>query len=553
MSRLDRYAGTLLVLSAMAITCWLWRPIQHENDIWWHLASGRYMVKNWTIPRADVFSSTATGHLWINHEWFFQFLAYLLFQMAGLTGVLLLKILLIVGAFALVERRLSLTKTPIFIQWGILAAAFWASRFGWNDRADLISVAFLAALMLGLTGARIDVDRKPPPTLWGWSLGFCLWANMHGGFVLGLAIAFAFSLGMMIECRRWMSSWGAWAILCAASTLLNPWGYLLHRSTLEGIFLLQNGFIREWMKTPWDPLELFWICLVVYWIVLGATMRRRQQIPWSLILPGLLLSWMAVQHVRNVPYFMLGAFPAASEDLSFWKRLPVSKWVKTKGNRWIIVEGVLTFLFAIYAAAHMRSGIDKRWQPVEACSFISDAQLPGHFYNDYSFGGYWMWYFGTTRPVFIDGRLHTVEGYAELYRRIETAQAGPPAGWEAFLHSYGIDAAMVSYPDKAPLPAVFEIYFPRTRWALVYWDDTAMIFLRRLPEYESWIRRYEFSAIDPEAQPAYVLSRMRDSSTLARQILEDLQRNTRLHPQSQRAREWLSLCGQGPAHQHGAL
>ena len=160
----------------------------------------------------------------------------------------------------------------------------------------------------------------------------------------------------------------------------------------------------------------------------------------------------------------------------------------------------------------------------------------------YDFFGYWMWHFGTTRPVFIDGRLHTVEGYAELYHRIEDVQGGTPEGWEHFLGSYGADAAIVSYPKSTDLPAALEMYFPHERWALVYWDDTAMIFLKRLPSYEPWIHHYEFSAIAPDAKPEYVLKRMQNSRPWSRLILADLQRNSRLHPQSRRVQEWLSLC-----------
>jgi len=231
---------------------------------------------------------------------------------------------------------------------------------------------------------------------------------------------------------------------------------------------------------------------------------------------------------------MLGAFPAVLDGLSSWK-----------GARWMTTgAGALTLLFILHASVQMRSGIDGRFHPVEACAFISATQLPGLFYNDYSFGGYWMWHFGTTRPVFIDGRLHTVDGYADLYRRIEKAQAGAPEGWETFLRSFGVDAALVAYPEKTIMPEIFRTYFPRARWALVYWDDSALIFLRRLPVYAPWIRQYEFSTMDPEAQPAYLLHRMQSSRLLAFQILKELKRNEQLHPDSQRVHQWLGFCQQ---------
>jgi len=147
--------------------------------------------------------------------------------------------------------------------------------------------------------------------------------------------------------------------------------------------------------------------------------------------------------------------------------------------------------FGIHAAATMRGGIDKRWLPVDACSFITQTQLPGRFFNDYQFGGYWMWQFGTTRPVFIDGRYHMVDGYPELLEKMTRAKASWPKDWNAFLKSYGVDAAIVVYPEKYDIPHVLDFYFPRKYWALIYADGLAQIFVRRQPVFKPWIDQYE--------------------------------------------------------------
>src|ERR1017187_5100612 len=118
----------LLFLLFCAMGCWLWRPIQHENDIFWHLASGRYMLENHRIPRLDVFSFTAAGHPWVNHEWLFQIPAFLAVRLAGISGIILLKILLILGAFYFISRRLSRNQIPLFLRWAVLALVFWGSR-----------------------------------------------------------------------------------------------------------------------------------------------------------------------------------------------------------------------------------------------------------------------------------------------------------------------------------------------------------------------------------------------------------------------------------------
>jgi hypothetical protein len=41
-------------------------------------------------------------------------------------------------------------------------------------------------------------------------------------------------------------------------------------------------------------------------------------------------------------------------------------------------------------------------------------------------------------------------------------------------------------------------YFPQAEWALVYWDDDAMIVARRTPERAALIERLEYRALNPD-------------------------------------------------------
>ena len=60
-----------------------------NSDTWWHLASGRWMVENWSIPSQDVLSFTVPGHDWINLQWLFDLLMYAVYQV-GEAGALVL-------------------------------------------------------------------------------------------------------------------------------------------------------------------------------------------------------------------------------------------------------------------------------------------------------------------------------------------------------------------------------------------------------------------------------------------------------------------------------
>jgi len=531
--------SALLILSLIAAACWLWRPIRYANDVWWHLATGRFIFSHGYIPKADVFSWTVRGRRWINHEWLFQMVLYSIYKLIRISGIIALKILLIEEALVFQWFKMKREGTSWLIRWTWLALMFWASRYGWNERADLVSVFFLSWLIWLMSAYRFK--KSGGWNLWSGILLFALWANSHGGFVLGLVISFLYILGMSFEYPIGkMQKPFLWFVAGVAATFLNPNGYRLHLSTLQGLALLRQGFFTEWQKTPWHPLELFWACLLLYGVLFFRNHQENHRWPWPEAAMGSFLAWGAVNHVRNIPYFMIGAFP----DAALWmSRSEVGEKIADLSKRharlFLIGIGFIIGAFGVTAATSIRGGVNKRFFPIEACDFIQHERLPGTFYNEDGFGGYWIWYFGDTRPVFLDGRFHTVEGYIDLYNQVQHAQTNTPEVWNQFLDQRGIDAALMSYPQDPLLPSVFRLFFPRSRWALIYWDDVALIYVRRLPQFAPYIQKWEFPAIDPDGTPEDFQNQWRQSATAKTLLLKDLRRNAALHPDSHRTAAFL--------------
>src|SRR2546423_272395 len=67
--------GTVAVLLIALAAVW---PIP-AFDLWWQLKSGELILQLHSIPNADVFSHTATGELWVLHEWLTEIVLYLLY------------------------------------------------------------------------------------------------------------------------------------------------------------------------------------------------------------------------------------------------------------------------------------------------------------------------------------------------------------------------------------------------------------------------------------------------------------------------------------------
>jgi len=58
------------------------RPLS-DGDFWWHLKTGEYIMRNFSIPRVDFYSFTVRGKPWVAHEWLSEVIFYLIYSRAG--------------------------------------------------------------------------------------------------------------------------------------------------------------------------------------------------------------------------------------------------------------------------------------------------------------------------------------------------------------------------------------------------------------------------------------------------------------------------------------
>src|SRR6266850_7947048 len=98
-ARLSHAAAAALLLTLTAYAVYASSTTITCADMWWHLATGRYIVEHLEIPRTDIFSYTAAGSTWHNQEWLAQVIFYALFSSFGPTGLALFAVLLCSGMF----------------------------------------------------------------------------------------------------------------------------------------------------------------------------------------------------------------------------------------------------------------------------------------------------------------------------------------------------------------------------------------------------------------------------------------------------------------------
>jgi len=176
-----------------------------------------------------------------------------------------------------------------------------------------------------------------------------------------------------------------------------------------------------------------------------------------------------------------------------------------------------------------------------------DAGRVGPLYNNVAWGGYLLWRLFPSRKVFIDGR-HEVNPL--LLRELASARQSNRE-WDGLLDRYGIDGAIVRYeqrtlhvieasPDPTDPPREVRrtpnaLFFPRDRFALVYWDDIGMLLIRRTPERAEALRAVETRSVDPE-DLAWTLRQAQADPAYRRRAIAEVRRKLRQDPDCARAR-----------------
>ena len=84
--------------------------INGEDDIFWHMQTGKYILETKSVPSTDVFGYITQGEKWIPFEWLWDTSAYLVYSAAGFIGLYFVNAILLVLIFfvILIEYKLLL-------------------------------------------------------------------------------------------------------------------------------------------------------------------------------------------------------------------------------------------------------------------------------------------------------------------------------------------------------------------------------------------------------------------------------------------------------------
>ena len=536
--------GALVAVAAFALAV----TRVEDPDAWTHLALGRLMVEGRGLPAREMLVFPSVALPYHNTEWLFDVVVYLMFRAAGLPGVILLKAAIVALAAWLLFKDATLPREPAgdrglkaIIAAAVLLACLPMLRHRFVERPDIVLMVFLAVTIYALNAWLLEGRRL----IFALPLVHVLWANMHPSVIVtvvpfGAALVGGAALRVLgpgpdaaAPTGRQLSVVAAVLVADLVAALLNPRGIEILTLPLQlasSPFFTQE--INELQRPPFGLYPGPYVLALLLLLTFTGLWRRRPLIALFTVVP---FAYLGLSAVRFIFVFIVVGAPVLARNLSVLARAAAAaRW-----RRPVVALSVLALVAGgasaagalaqapILAEPRKSTGlsVDPRYVPEGALRYLDSIGMTGRLFNAFHFGGYIAWRDFPKRAAIIDGRgyvppglreeIHFARAYPDLLARLEGA--------------YGFETAVLDYPTYSgegleSLAPDADRGLTAPGWALVYWDDFALVYLKRSPRWDAIIARDEYRRVHPaNGLPAFWRA-LTDRSAVP-EIQAELERN----------------------------
>ncbi len=461
-----------------------------DTDLWGHVRFGQIMLRTGHLIRRDIFSYSAPGAPWTNHEWLADVLMALFYNTFGVAGLKLIKFASAAATVVLLCAAVAETGAAMELQFVVLLVTALAIAGQVQFRPQLADQVFLAALLLLL--AREGRGRRP--RMWLVLAMMVLWANLHGGFFVGVVV-----LGLYAAVAGSLDVWGGrgprrgiqlglLTLAALAVTLVNPYGIgewrvvihnfqnpvTMHFNTeFQSLFhQLFAGRFRMALLVPYVfPL------LLMAGLITGFAMAPRRD-DLALVAIAALMSCAAFYSIRNMALAAIACAAPAARHLG----LALAKRRRLRGSppppeRAHAAAHIQIFALAGVIFVALQQGMfsarlaDFQAHPAGALAFMQRHDLYGNVLPQYEWGVYVIWHQAPRSRVFFDSfELRYPEAVQEAY--VDFAFRGGAAA-TAMLKRYPHDYVLIESGGR-----IYRFMMEQPDWKLVYRDPVGALFAR---------------------------------------------------------------------------
>ena len=469
----------VLTMIVLAVPFLLARTGMNDPDIWWHLRNAEYLVQHHHIPDHDMYSFTVPAYPWINHEWLSEVPYYLAWKSFGVVGLKTLSLVLI-WAILLGLLYLAYQESGNF-KAAVTACCFAAflSSVSFGPRTILFGYGYLVVLLIVLQRLR----QKGTGPLWILPPLFCVWANTHGSWLIGLIIfSVVIVAGVvsgswgLIHAARWnrpqLRNLAITWIATVAALFVNPFGTRLVTYPLDLAFRqkLNIAHVAEWVSVDFHTIRGKLVLGLIIVLLLTALVRC---VRWTLaeVLLLFFALYSGLTYVRFLVLLAIVAAPIIAKALDFFPSY--RREFETPIVNAVVVIAMLCAMIHYWPkAAELRHSVDENY-PTEALTYLKAHPPSSPMLNAYLWGGYLGWQDRNIK-VFIDSRVDIFEYTGVLQDYLNLLSLQDPQGT---LDKYRIRSVL--FPRDEPLTRVLQM---DPRWKTTYSDNLAVLLERNIDE-----------------------------------------------------------------------
>ena len=459
--------GLLAVAWGVAIASF---PLK-DNSFFTHLATGRLILDEGSVPSADPYTFTARGVDWTVQSWLPSVLYATAERAAGGTGLRVLVLVLVVVAAALLWR-LTAAATSVLPRLLIAVTALVVVTGAWTERPYMVGVIGLSVVWLALDGAVRSWVLVP--LLW-------IWANSHGSYPFAFVLIGAVALGAAIDHRRREAGSSRLAddlrrersvfLATALGTLLaavGPLGIEVWTFPLSSISRSDTlSKIVEWQSPEFTSIPDRAFLLLVLLAFAGLVRNGS----WRLAVPALVFAGAAIAVQRNIVMAVVVLVPVVAASAPKLGTLTTDTRPRL-GPAFALVCAGLAAVLAVSAVTEPVTSLQP--YPAHAIAWLGAEGVPDadtRMATQDFVGNLLEVLDGPVGTVFVDDRADMFP--AEVFEDSGTLTAGEPQ-WEAVLERYDIE--VVVWEREAPMGSLLAA---DPDWHVVYSDTSWLVGRRR--------------------------------------------------------------------------
>jgi len=415
-----------------------------DFDFWARLIVGKSYIQTNQLFNYD-FQSYGTTHNFIDHEWGSGVVFYLIQNYFNDIGIFIFKSLIIFLTVFLITKiiRLEDSKIKFHFLFFFFTLHTIIDHIFSTIRCQSFSFLFFILFLYILKYAKKTKNYR---VLWTLPVLNVIWANLHGGFAVGLILIFLFMVGEFLNKEK-IKPYVIAFILSCFSSLINPYGIKYIVFMIKAL-LLNRIHIIEWKSAIfYKYLYLFFIKFKIFLILtfgmflfsiiknikLQGIKKFYEKIDKTKYLIILFTFLIALKSLRFHIFFVYSVMALCYCDFYkiFNKKLP-----EIIDN---FKEIIIFILILVSCISHLYdykfiNVVTNNNYPIYCVEFIKQNNLKGNLFSIFHTGSYVSYKLYPNVQIFMDGRYEEVydvdlinqmssvfiQGNDELFKRYHT-------------------------------------------------------------------------------------------------------------------------------------